>query len=236
MSTADVSARTTTEPENGHGGVETKLEVVVLPVSDVDRAKRFYERLGWRLDADLAVKDGFRVIQMTPPGSPASVIFGSGITSAEPGSAESLVLVVDDIEAARSALVARGAEVSEVFHDETGVFHQAGTTGRVPGPAPERGSYGSWASFDDPDGNQWYLQEITTRLPGRVTPTGTAALASLLRETAEHHDAFEKATPAHDWWDWYAPYLAAREQGSSPEDATAAADRYMDEARGIRRR
>lgn len=215
--------------------VEMKLEVVVLPVSDADRAKGFYEGLGWRLDADLAVKDGFRVIQMTPPGSPASVIFGAGITSAAPGSAESLVLVVDDIEAARAALAASGADVSEVFHDETGIFHQAGTTGRVPGPAPDRGSYGSWASFSDPDGNAWFLQEITTRLPGRVTPTGTATLAGLLRETAEHHDAFEKATPAHDWWDWYAPYLSAREQGNSAEDATAAADRYMEQTRGIRR-
>ena len=143
--------------------------------------------------------------------------------------------MVDDIQAARTALAARGADVSDVFHDETGVFHQTGTTGRVPGPAPERGSYGSWASFSDPDGNEWYLQEITTRLPGRVTPIGTAALAGLLRETAEQHDAFEKATPPHDWWDWYAPYLSAREQGISPEDATAAADRYMEETRGVRR-
>jgi catechol 2,3-dioxygenase-like lactoylglutathione lyase family enzyme len=236
MSTADASARTTTEPDDGRGVVELKLEVVVLPVSDVDRAKRFYEGLGWRPDADLAVKDGFRVVQMTPPGSPASIIFGSGITSAAPGSAESLVLVVDDIEAARSALAARGADVSEVFHDETGIFHQAGTTGRVPGPAPDRGSYGSWASFSDPDGNEWYLQEITTRLPGRVTPIEPHTLAGLLLETAEHHDAFEKAAPAHDWWDWYAPYLSAREQGETPEEATAAADRYMDEARGIQRR
>jgi len=235
MSSADMSPGTTAEPRDGRATVEMKLEVVVLPVSDVDRAKRFYERLGWRLDADLSVKDGFRVIQMTPPGSPASVIFGAGITSAAPGSAESLVLVVDDIEAARAALAARGADVSEVFHDETGIFHQAGTTGRVPGPAPARGSYGSWASFSDPDGNEWYLQEITTRLPGRVTPIGTATLAGLLHETAEHHDAFEKSTPAHDWWDWYAPYLSAREQGNSPEDATAAADRYMEQTRGIRR-
>ena len=149
------------------GHVDMKLEVVVLPVADVDRAKGFYTSLGWRLDADVAGDDGFRVVQLTPPGSQASIIFGSRITSAQPGSVDSLILVVRDIDAARDALVAHGVDVSEVFHDAGGVFHHAGTEARVAGPAPERASYGSFASFSDPDGNGWLLQEIKTRLPGR---------------------------------------------------------------------
>ena len=140
--------------------MQMRLEVVVLPVSDVDRAKEFYERLGWRLDADVVNGDDFRVIQLTPPGSPCSIIFGTGITTAAPGSADGLYLVVDDIEAAR-------AELSEVFHDAGGVFHHAGTTARLPGPDPDRTSYATFASFSDPDGNGWMLQEVTTRLPGR---------------------------------------------------------------------
>jgi catechol 2,3-dioxygenase-like lactoylglutathione lyase family enzyme len=144
-----------------------RLEVVVVPVADVDRAKVFYMALGWRLDADVPGDDGFRVVQFTPPGSAASVIFGSRITTAAPGSADGHILVVDDIDAARDALVARGVDVSDVFHDAGGVFHHAGTDARVPGPAPERASYGSFASFSDPDGNGWLLQEIKVRLPGR---------------------------------------------------------------------
>ncbi|MBV9795202.1 MAG: VOC family protein [Actinobacteria bacterium] len=147
--------------------MDFKLEVVVLPVSDADRAKDFYKALGWREDADFVTGSEFRVVQLTPPGSPASVIFGSGLTSAAPGSAEGLQLVVDDISAARSDLAGRGADVSEVFHDEGGVFHHAGTAARVIGPAPENASYGSFVSFSDPDGNQWFVQEVTTRLPGR---------------------------------------------------------------------
>jgi catechol 2,3-dioxygenase-like lactoylglutathione lyase family enzyme len=147
--------------------VEMRLEVVVLPVSDVDRAKEFYVRLGWRLDADFVDGDDFRVVQLTPPGSPCSIIFGTGITTAAPGSADGLYLVVDDIEAARAELVGHGAQVSDVFHDAGGVFHHAGTAARVPGPDPEHRSYGSFASFSDPDGNGWMLQEVTTRLPGR---------------------------------------------------------------------
>jgi len=147
--------------------VDMKLEVVVLPVADVDRAKGFYERLGWRLDADFATGEDFRVVQLTPPGSPCSVIFGTGITSAAPGSVDSLMLVVTDVDKAREELISNGVQVSEVFHDAGGVFHHAGTTARVPGPDPERRSYSSWASFGDPDGNGWLLQEITTRLPGR---------------------------------------------------------------------
>ncbi len=146
--------------------MDMKLEVVVVPVADVDRAKAFYTALGWRLDADFVAGE-FRVVQLTPPGSPCSIIFGTGVTSAAPGSAQGLHLVVSDVEAARVELVGHGAEVSEVFHDVGGVFHHAGTEGRVPGPDPERRSYASFASFRDPDGNGWLLQEITTRLPGR---------------------------------------------------------------------
>lgn len=165
MSTADVQAPGATQA--GRTTTDFKLEVVVLPVADVDRAREFYERLGWRLDADLTTDEDFRVVQLTPPGSPASIIFGTGVTDAVPGAVDSLVLVVDDIEAARAELVERGVDASEVFHDAGGVFHHAGTKDRVPGPDPGRGSYGSWVSFSDPDGNGWVLQEITTRLPGR---------------------------------------------------------------------
>ncbi|MFC5909160.1 VOC family protein [Streptacidiphilus monticola] len=146
---------------------EMRLEVVVVPVSDVDRAKRFYQGLGWRLDADLAVEPGYSVVQVTPPGSLCSVIFGEGVTSAAPGSVQGLQLSVYDIDAARKELVGRGVDVSEVFHDATGVFHHAGTEKRVDGPAPEHADYGSFVSFSDPDGNGWLLQEIKKRLPGR---------------------------------------------------------------------
>jgi catechol 2,3-dioxygenase-like lactoylglutathione lyase family enzyme len=147
--------------------MDMRLEIMVLPVSDVDRAKQFYVGLGWRLDADFVVDDDFRVVQLTPPGSGCSIIFGTGVTDAAPGSAGGLYLVVDDIEAARAELVGHGAQVTEVFHDADGVFHHAGTTARAPGPDPERRSYCSFASFSDPDGNGWLLQEVTTRLPGR---------------------------------------------------------------------
>jgi len=147
--------------------MDMKLEVVVVPVSDVDRAKGFYESLGWRQDADFSGENGFRVVQLTPPGSACSVIFGSGVTSAAAGSADGLQLVVDDVEAARAELVGLGVEVSEVFHDSGGVFHHAGSQARAPGPAPEHKSYGSFVSFSDPDGNAWFVQEVTTRLPGR---------------------------------------------------------------------
>ena len=147
--------------------MDLKLELIVLPVENVDRAKNFYAGLGFRLDADFATDDGFRVVQLTPPGSPASIIFGDGVSAAAPGSVEGLHLVVDDIEAAREQLAAGGAQVSEVWHDATGVFHRAGTAGRVPGPQPERASYGSFLSFQDTEGNGWTVQEITTRLPGR---------------------------------------------------------------------
>ena len=151
----------------GNAALDMKLEVVVLPVSDVDRAKRFYETLGWRLDADFATGDDFRVVQLTPRGSRCSVIFGTAISSSEPGSAQGMILAVYDVDATRAELVRLGIAVSEVFHDAGGVFHRAGTQGRVPGPDPEGRSYSSFASFSDPDGNGWVLQEIRTRLPGR---------------------------------------------------------------------
>jgi len=212
-----------------------KLEVVVLGVSDVDRAKAFYENLGWRLDADFATGDDFRVVQLTPHNSEASIIFGKGITSAKSGPVDSLVLAVDDMDAARDDLIARGVNVSEVFHYAGGPFNNAAENSRVRGHDPQRRSYDSFASFEDPDGNGWLLQEIQTRLPGRewkltqARATDVATLAELLRDTAEHHDHYEKTHAEHHWWDWYAPYLSARQNGSSPEEAAAAADRYMEE-------
>jgi len=144
-----------------------KLEVVVVPVADVDRAKAFYEKLGWRLDADFPGPGGFRVVQFTPPGSECSVIFGQGVTRMAPGSVEGLQLTVTDIDAARADLAERGIEVTGPFHDEGGIFHHAGTEGRVPGPDPDRSDYGSFLSFNDPDGNEWFVQEIKQRAPGR---------------------------------------------------------------------
>jgi catechol 2,3-dioxygenase-like lactoylglutathione lyase family enzyme len=215
--------------------IPMRLEVAVVPVADVDRAKSFYQGLGWRLDND-AGAGGYRVVQLTPPGSAASVVFGEGVTNDEPGSIDSLLLAVDDIDAARDELRSHGVEVSEVFHDARGSLGggwHPGTEGRALGPDPEGRSYGSYASFRDPDGNKWLLQEITERLPGRVEPTDPSTLAALLQETAEHHDRFEQAAPAHGWWDWYAAYLNAREQGSSPDEADAAADRYMADVKDV---
>ncbi len=166
MSSVEVSGESAAEPPEGAVS-DMKLEVVVVPVSDTDRAKAFYERLGWRLDADFVTGPDFRVVQLTPPGSRASIIFGDGLTAAEPGSIEGLQLTVFDIDRSREELIARGVDVSEVFHDAGGVFHHAGTEGRVSGPAPEHADYGSFASFDDSDGNGWLLQEIKQRLPGR---------------------------------------------------------------------
>jgi catechol 2,3-dioxygenase-like lactoylglutathione lyase family enzyme len=210
-----------------------KLEVIIIPVSDVDRAKKFYENLGWRLDADFANGD-FRVVQLTPPNSDASIIFGKGITSAKPGWTDNLVLAVDDINVARGDLINHGINVSEVFHYAGGPFNNAVENPRVAGRDPQGRSYYSFASFEDPDGNGWLLQEIKTRLPGREwKSTGAGAmdvatLGELLRETEQHHGHYEKTHAKHDWWNWYAPYLSARENGSSPEEAAAAADRYME--------
>ncbi|MFB4307388.1 VOC family protein [Actinomadura sp. GTD37] len=201
--------------------MDMKLEVVVVPVSDVDRAKDFYTGLGWRLDADVATGKDFRVVQVTPPGSPASVIFGTSVTAQAPGTAEGLHLIVNDIDAARKELERLGAEPGEVFHDAGGVFHHAGAEARVPGPAPQRGSYGSFLSFGDPDGNGWVLQEITTRLPGRLDPavtafSSTADLAAALRRAADAHGAHEARTGAEDpdWPGWYADYMVREQAGA----------------------
>jgi catechol 2,3-dioxygenase-like lactoylglutathione lyase family enzyme len=214
-------------------GVDTKLEVVVIPVSDADRAKRFYGSLGWRLDADFAFDNGFRVVQFTPPGSVCSVQFGTKITSAAPGSAQGLYLIVSDIEAARDELVARGVEASEVFHAGTpgAQFQPNGTSGRVRGPAPEHASYRSFATFSDPDGNGWLLQEIRTRLPGRGLSLDVATLTELLQETEKHHGDYEPTAPKHHWSGWYAAYIAARERGRTPEEAAKDAALHMEGAR-----
>ena len=203
--------------------MDMKLEVVVIPVSDVDRAKEFYSGLGWRLDADRAVGESFRIVQLTPPGSDCSIQFGTGITSAAPGSAQDLYLIVSDIKAARDALVARGVEASEVFHEGApgARFRQDGTDSRVSGPAPEHASYGSFVSFSDPDGNSWLFQEVTTRLPGRVDPAATSFgsasdLASAMRRAEAAHGEHEKHTGTADanWPDWYAKYMVAEQAGT----------------------
>ena len=203
--------------------VDMKFEIVVIPVSDVDRAKRFYGGLGWRLDADFASGDDYRVIQFTPPGSGCSVIFGKNVTAA-PGSAQGLYLIVSDIGAARNDLLSRGVEVSEAFHDAGGVY-----TGpdepylfgrlRVSGADPEHRSYRSFASLKDPDGNGWLFQEVTTRLPGRVdgdtTFTSSTELAAALRRAAAAHGEHEKRIGQHDadWPDWYATYIVQEQAG-----------------------
>ena len=229
MSSVEVKARNEAAPQAKP--VDTKLEVVLIPVSDVDRAKAFYEKLGWRLDLDL-VNGDFRGVQMTPHNSEASIIFGKG----GPNPAHSFVLAVADIDAARADFVARGVDVSEVFHYAGGPFNNTVENPRVGGRDPEGRSYFSFASFEDPDGNGWLLQEVTTRFPGREwektqpQAADVATLAELLRETSERHGRFEKTHGEHHWWDWYAPYLSARQQGSSPEEAAAAADRRMEES------
>ena len=205
--------------------VPAKFEVTTLPVADVDRAKAFYQRLGWRLDIDFKPGPGTRGVQFTPPGSQASIQFGENTTTmTEP--LQGLLLIVDDIEVARDDLISRGVDVGEIWHLEVG-------KGQVPGIDPERRSYASRAFFSDPDGNQWQLQELTERLPGRVEPTDVDALAQLLLETALHHGAYEAIAPKHDWWNWYAPYFDARQQGRTPDEADAIADRYMEEAHNV---
>jgi predicted enzyme related to lactoylglutathione lyase len=209
--------------EQGVARVDMKFEAVVIPVSDVDRAKQFYAKLGWRLDADFRFDNGFRIVQFTPPGSACSVQFGSNVTSAAPGSARGLYLIVSDIEAARDELVNRGANVSEVFHAETpgAQFQPDGTRGRVKGPSPDHATYGSFTTFTDPDGNGWLLQEVTTRLPGRIdsgetTFASVADLASALRRAEAAHGLHEKRTGAPDpnWPEWYASFMVAEQAGT----------------------
>ena len=204
--------------------VDMKLEVVVIPVTDVDRAKKFYSKLGWRLDADFGDGTDFRIIQFTPPGSGCSVIFGKGITAAAPGSAQGLYLAVSDVAAARDELLRRGVEISEVFHggnehtgrDEPFLLGRR----RVSGPDPAHTSYRSFASFHDPDGNGWLLQELTVRLPGRgFSNLDVATMTELLRETEEHHGKYEPTAPKHHWSGWYAAYMVARQNGKTPEEA-----------------
>ena len=201
--------------EAGAARVELKLEVEIVPVSDVDRAKKFYQTLGWRLDLDDIAGDDFRVVQLTPPGSACSIVFGKGVTAEAPGSLRG-GLIVSDIEAARKELVARGIDASEVFHGSP--FSPAG---RISGPDPERQSYGSYVSFEDPDGNVWILQEVTVRAPGRIDPatmtfTSATDLASAMRRAAAAHSGHEKRNGQHDanWPDWYAAYRAAEQAGT----------------------
>ncbi len=217
---------TAVETADGRG-VDMKLEVVVIPVSDVDRAKRFYGGLGWRLDADYPSDDGyFRVIQFTPPGSGCSVIFGKNVTAAAPGSAQGLYLIVSDVEAARKELLARGVEVGGAFHDAAGVYAGADEPYlfgrvRVRGPDPDRRSYRSFASFSDPDGNGWLFQEVTQRRPGRLDPGATTfassrdLAAALRRPEAAHGDHEKRAGGQRDenWPDWYAEYLVSEQTG-----------------------
>ena len=226
MSNTQVPSETAIETPRARR-VDMKLEVVVIPVSDVDRAKRFYGDLGWRVDADFAAGDDFRVIQFTPPGSECSVIFGKNVTAAAPGSAQGLYLIVSDIKAARDELLRRGIEISEVFHgagdvyvgtDEPYLFGRV----RVNGPDPDQSSYRSFASFKDPDGNGWLFQEVTARLPGRVdaddtTFTSASELASALRRAEAAHGEHEKRTGQRDaeWANWYAEYIV-REQAGKP--------------------
>jgi catechol 2,3-dioxygenase-like lactoylglutathione lyase family enzyme len=208
-------------------GADFKLEIVIIPVSDFDRAKRFYSNLGWRLDAEFAKGDEYRVIQFTPPGSGCSIIFGKNVTAATPGSAQGLYLIVSDIEAARDELLGRGVKVSELFHSAGDVFtgpdepYLFGRV-RVSGPDPEHRTYRSFASFSDPDGNGWLLQEVTARLPGRVdadvtTFTSSTELASALRRAEAAHGEYEKRIGKRDadWPSWYAEYMI-REQAGKP--------------------
>jgi catechol 2,3-dioxygenase-like lactoylglutathione lyase family enzyme len=227
MSSTQLSNDTATGP-SGPTAVPMRYEVTVLPVADADRAKEFYQRLGWRLDADFPVDEHYRIVQLTPPGSPASIQFGLGLTTMAPGSMKGMYLIVDDIAAARAELISHGADVSEIWHGRG-----LGAGGHLPGPDPDHGSYRSFASFSDPDGNSWLLQEITERLPGRVGLGDVSAFAELLHETAIHHGAFEAVAPPHDWWDWYAAYADARERGSTPEEASATAGRYMAEVKHV---
>jgi catechol 2,3-dioxygenase-like lactoylglutathione lyase family enzyme len=217
----------------GADRVEMRFEVVVIPVADVDRSKKFYNKLGWRFDADFPFDNGFRIVQFTPPGSGCSVQFGTKMTSAAPGSAQGLYLIVADVEAARKDLVARGIEVSEVFHSGTpGAQFQIDGSGRVSGAAPQHASYNSFATFRDPDGNGWLFQEVTTRLPGRgLSNLDVATLAELLQETEKHHGEYEPTAPKHHWWDWYAAYIVARQDGKTPEEAAMDGKMHIEGAR-----
>jgi catechol 2,3-dioxygenase-like lactoylglutathione lyase family enzyme len=210
--------------------LDQKIEVVVLPVADVDRSKRFYESLGWRVDADFSNGGDWHLVQMTPPGSPCSVMFGKGFTAAAPGSVQGTFLVVDDIAAARADLVGRGVEVSEVFHFENNLLRVVGDRGHLPGPDPKGGSYFSFATFSDPDGNGWLIQQVTTRFPGRGLSLDVANVMEILREAETRHGAFEPTGPKHHWSAWYAPYVVARVQGQAPDAAAETARQRVERA------
>ena len=204
--------------------VDLKLEAIPIPVSDVDQAKAFYGGLGWRLDADFMVGKTFRAVQLTPPGSPCSIHL---VTTAVPGSAQGMFLVVSDIDAARRELIARGVDVSEVFHFD-------GDHNAVPGPDAERPSYGSYASFTDPDGNRWVLQQVKTRLPGRGLSLDVETLTELFQETEKRHGTYEPNAPKHHWSGWYAAYVIARERGRSPDEAANDATLHIEGALAAR--
>lgn len=225
----------TTQAGNTSAGattVDQKLEVVILPVADVDRTKRFYEGLGWRLDADFTDGKDWRALQLTPPGSPCSILFGKGVTAAAPGSLQGTFLAVSDIDAARADLIGRGVTVSDVFHFDGGL-HVHGTDGRAPGRDPQDRSYLTWAEFRDPDGNTWLLQEIKQRLPGRgLSNFDVATLTELLRETEKHHGEYEPTAPKHHWSDWYAAFIVARQQGKTSEEAAKEGALHLARARG----
>jgi catechol 2,3-dioxygenase-like lactoylglutathione lyase family enzyme len=203
--------------------VDLKLEVVVIPVADVERSKRFYEGLGWRVDGDFRNGPDWRAVQMTPPGSPCSIHFGTGISAAAPGSVKNLYLAVSNMAAARAELIGRGVEVSEPFH-----FTSIGGAPQ-PGPHPEGRSYSTYAAFSDPDGNSWLLQEITTRLPGRgFSSLDVATLTELLKDAENGHGRYEPTAPKHHWSDWYAAYIVARQEGRTSEEAAAAGTTRVD--------
>jgi catechol 2,3-dioxygenase-like lactoylglutathione lyase family enzyme len=198
--------------------VDLKLEVIAIPVSDVDRAKDFYRGLGWTVDADFRIGKDFRGVQLTPPGSPCSIHLS---TTGVPGSAQGMLLVVSDIDTARNTLIARGVDVSEAFHFD-GDHHA------VPGLDPQRQSYGSYASFKDPDGNRWILQQVKTRLPRRGLGLDVATLTELLQETETRHGSYEPNAPKHHWSGWYAAYVVARQRGGTPDEAARDATLHIE--------
>jgi catechol 2,3-dioxygenase-like lactoylglutathione lyase family enzyme len=208
--------------------VQMRFEVTTLPVADVERAKAFYVGLGWHLEADIKFDENTRVVQITPTGSPASIQFGTGATTMTPGigALQNLYLTVDDIMAARKDLRSHGADVSEIWHREPGNLHSSGAD-------PKRSSYNSFANFSDPDGNTWLVQELTARMPGRVRLLDVPSLAERLHETSLRHGEFEAVAPPHNWWDWYAAYMDAREHGANPDDASSLANDYMAEVKGV---
>jgi len=220
MSTVLEDAETAAGPAEAEM-IDMKLEVIVLPVSDVDRAATFYRELGWRVDADIATDNGGRILQFTPPGSPCSILIGTGLTPSAPGTAQFVHLIVSNIEAARAELIGRGVDASEIFHDAAGGYNRFDPAVRASGPDPERRSYASFVTFSDPDGNGWILQEITNRFPGRLDPDVTSFasvrdVADALRRASVAHGEHEKRIGAADpnWADWYAAYIVAEQAGS----------------------